>query len=64
VYLDGTKVGQGCGSSCGYTNTWGFTGLRCSSSKAQYTVGVEALDAAGNVSPRSSLVVRCKYVAP
>jgi glycerol kinase len=24
----------------------------------------EALDAAGNVSPRSSLVVTCKYVAP
>jgi chitodextrinase len=44
VYVDGTRVGN-------TTTSYNFTGLACGMS---YTFGVEAYDASGNVSPRTT----------
>jgi hypothetical protein len=46
VYRDGVKIGST------QARTYAFTGLTCATS---YTLGVEARDEAGNVSPRVSL---------
>jgi hypothetical protein len=55
VYSNGTKVGSTAGT------TYSLTGLTCGTS---YTVGVEAYDAAGNHSTRSTVTASTAACAP
>ena len=55
VYRDGSLIATVTSLSRNQSN------LRCSSSKSSYAYGVEAFDAAGNVSPRSGYVAVCAY---
>ena len=55
VYRDGSLIATVTSLSRNQSN------LRCSSSKSSYAYGVEAFDAAGNVSPRSGYVAVCSY---
>ncbi len=54
IYRNGSLIGQGAGSSGGFTDAWSDSGLLCSTN---YTYGVEAQDNAGNTSTRTLVAV-------
>lgn len=53
IYRDTTLIGQGPGSSGGFANTWVDTSRTCNES---HEYGVEAQDAAGNTSPKVTVI--------
>jgi chitodextrinase len=52
IYRNGTMIGQGPGSSGGFSDAWTDSGRTCGTS---YQYAVEAQDAAGNTGPKATV---------